>query len=134
MADHATYHRHPLSGYEPARLVPVLQAEEELRGLLIASLAGSAADYRRFLGRLGSHLRAYYKGKLTRSGRPDTEAEDLVLQCQRGPQAIGLGAFPGLPLAVFVAGRDMASQCKKRGKLCPSPCVPTGGQRPSMFP
>ncbi len=63
-----------------------------------------------------------------------TEAEDLVLQCQRGPQAIGLGAFPGLPLAVFVAGRDMASQCKKRGKLCPSPCVPTGGQRPSMFP
>lgn len=78
VADHATYHRHPLSGYEPARLVPVLQAEEELRGLLIASLAGSAADYRRFLGRLGSHLRAYYKGKLARSGRTDTEAEDLV--------------------------------------------------------
>ena len=57
-------------------LVP--RAEEELRGLLIASLGGSAADYRRFLGRLGSHLRAYYKGKLVRSGRSDTEAEDLV--------------------------------------------------------
>lgn len=56
----------------------MLQVEEELRALLIASLAGSAADYRRFLGRLGSHLRAYYKGKLARSGRTDTEAEDLV--------------------------------------------------------
>lgn len=78
MAEHATYLWHPLSGYEPARLVPVLQVEEELRALLIASLAGSAADYRRFLGRLGSHLRAYYKGKLARSGRSDTEAEDLV--------------------------------------------------------
>ncbi|KQP67973.1 RNA polymerase subunit sigma [Methylobacterium sp. Leaf111] len=54
------------------------QAEEELRGLLIASLGGSAVDYRRFLERLGSHLRAYYKGKLVRSGRTDTEAEDLV--------------------------------------------------------
>ena len=43
MAEHATYLWHPLSGYEPARLVPVLQTEEELRGLLIASLAGSAA-------------------------------------------------------------------------------------------
>lgn len=64
--------------HEPARLALVPRAEEELRGLLIASLGGSAADYRRFLGRLGSHLRAYYKGKLVRSGRSDTEAEDLV--------------------------------------------------------
>jgi RNA polymerase sigma factor (sigma-70 family) len=63
---------------ESARLAAVSPAERELRGLLIASLAGSAVDYRRFLERLGSHLRAYYKGKLVRSGRADTEAEDLV--------------------------------------------------------
>jgi RNA polymerase sigma-70 factor (ECF subfamily) len=64
--------------HEPARLAQVPRAEEELRGLLIASLGGNAADYRRFLERLGAHLRAYYKGKLVRSGRSDTEAEDLV--------------------------------------------------------
>lgn len=78
VVDHATYLGLPLGGHEPARLVPVLQAEEELRGLLVASLGGSTVDYRRFLGHLGSHLRAYYKGKLIRCGRSDTEAEDLV--------------------------------------------------------
>ena len=81
MADDAIDFVLPLGGHEPARLARVArvsQAEEELRGLLIASLGGSAVDYRRFLERLGSHLRAYYKGKLVRSGRTDTEAEDLV--------------------------------------------------------
>lgn len=78
MADDAIDFVLPLGGHEPARLARVSQAEEELRGLLVASLGGSAVDYRRFLERLGSHLRAYYKGKLVRSGRADTEAEDLV--------------------------------------------------------
>jgi RNA polymerase sigma-70 factor (ECF subfamily) len=78
VADNATSFDLSLGGRGSARLTLVTQAEEELRALLIASLGGSAVDYRRFLGRLGSHLRAYYKGKLVRFGRSDTEAEDLV--------------------------------------------------------
>ncbi|AYO83213.1 RNA polymerase sigma factor (sigma-70 family) [Methylobacterium sp. PvP062] len=78
MADDATYFELWPGIHEPARTALVTQAEEELRGLLIASLGGSAVDYRRFLVRLGAHLRAYYKGKLVRSGQSDTEAEDLV--------------------------------------------------------
>ena len=56
----------------------VIRQEAELRALLTSGLDGSAADYRRFLERLGPHLRAYYKGKLVRSGRSAAEAEDLV--------------------------------------------------------
>jgi RNA polymerase sigma factor (sigma-70 family) len=52
--------------------------ENELRALLSSGLAGSATDYRLFLERLGPHLRAYFKGKLARSGRAAPEAEDLV--------------------------------------------------------
>lgn len=57
---------------------PVIHQEAELRALFTAGLRGSAADYRHFLERLGPHLRAYYKGKLARSGRMAAEAEDLV--------------------------------------------------------
>lgn len=78
VANDATYFELHGARCKPARLAPVPRTEEELRGLLVASLEGSAADYRLFLSRLGSHLRAYYKGKLIRSGRGDTEAEDLV--------------------------------------------------------
>jgi RNA polymerase sigma-70 factor (ECF subfamily) len=52
--------------------------ENELRALLSSGLAGSTTDYRLFLERLGPHLRAYFKGKLTRAGRAAPEAEDLV--------------------------------------------------------
>src|SRR6266849_8271025 len=50
----------------------------ELKGLMLASLDGSAVSYRTLLERLSSRLRAYYKGKLARVGRGATEAEDLV--------------------------------------------------------
>ncbi|MBK3405244.1 sigma-70 family RNA polymerase sigma factor [Methylorubrum populi] len=56
----------------------MIDQENELRALLSAGLAGSATEYRRFLERLGPHLRAYFKGKLVRSGRAAPEAEDLV--------------------------------------------------------
>jgi RNA polymerase sigma-70 factor, ECF subfamily len=52
--------------------------ETELRALMIASLDGDAAAHRALLTRLGAHLRAYFKGHLTRTGRGPTEAEDLV--------------------------------------------------------
>lgn len=50
---------------------PVIRQEAELRAPLTSGLAGSAVDYRRFLERLGPHLRAHYKGKFTAAdGRP----------------------------------------------------------------
>lgn len=66
--------REERSGAGPA----LIRQEAELRALLSAGLSGSAPDYRRFLERLGPHLRAYFKGKLDRSRRAATEAEDLV--------------------------------------------------------
>ena len=45
---------------------------------MIASLSGDAAAHRALLGRLGSRLRGYYKGRLARIGRDASEAEDLV--------------------------------------------------------
>jgi len=56
----------------------VVYQEAELAALLTSGLEGSAADYRLFLERVGSHLRAYFKGKLVRVGRTAAEAEDLV--------------------------------------------------------
>jgi RNA polymerase sigma-70 factor (ECF subfamily) len=56
----------------------VTPSETELKALMLASLDGDAASYRSLLDRLGSRLRAYYKGKLARVGRGATEAEDLV--------------------------------------------------------
>lgn len=52
--------------------------EAELKALMMASLEGDAAAHRTLLDRLSRHLRAYYKGKLTRAGRNAAEAEDLV--------------------------------------------------------
>jgi RNA polymerase sigma-70 factor (ECF subfamily) len=52
--------------------------EIELKALMLASLDGDAASYRSLLDRLSRRLRAYYKGKLARTGRSAAEAEDLV--------------------------------------------------------
>jgi len=52
--------------------------ETELRGLMIAGLAGDAAAHRALLERLSGQLRAYFKGQLNRIGRGPVEAEDLV--------------------------------------------------------
>ena len=53
-------------------------AEAELKSLMRASQDGDAASHRGLLERLSSHLRAYYKSRLTKIGRGATEAEDLV--------------------------------------------------------
>jgi RNA polymerase sigma-70 factor, ECF subfamily len=76
--------------------------EIELKALMLAGLAGDAAAHRRLLDRLSSRLRAYYKGKLARSGRAAAEAEDLV---QEAVLAIHLkrGTYdPGEPLTPWV--------------------------------
>ncbi len=52
--------------------------ETELRGLMIAGLAGDAAAHRALLERLSGQLRAYFKGQLNRIGRGPVESEDLV--------------------------------------------------------
>jgi hypothetical protein len=52
--------------------------ETELRGLMIAGLAGDAAAYKTLLERLTALLRGYYKARLARIGRGAAEAEDLV--------------------------------------------------------
>jgi RNA polymerase sigma-70 factor (ECF subfamily) len=45
---------------------------------MVAALHGDAANYRALLARLSRHLRAYFNRRLSRSGRPVTDAEDLV--------------------------------------------------------
>ena len=52
--------------------------EQELKALMTASLDGDAAAYRMLLERLSAHLRSYYRRRLTRAGRPASEAEDLL--------------------------------------------------------
>ena len=52
--------------------------ERELRALMTASLDGDARAYHQLLERLTSHLRAYYRHRLTRIGHGPTEAEDLL--------------------------------------------------------
>ena len=52
--------------------------ETELRGLMIAGLAGDDAAHRALLERLSGQLRAYFKGQLNRIGRGPVESEDLV--------------------------------------------------------
>lgn len=53
--------------------------EVELRALMLASLNGNAAAYRKLLGSLSGHLRAYYRIRLKRTGRgAEEESEDLV--------------------------------------------------------
>lgn len=44
--------------------------EAELKGLTIAGPAGDAAAYKTLLQRLTALLRAYYKARLARIGRP----------------------------------------------------------------
>ena len=56
----------------------MIASEGELRRLMKAGLDGNAAAYRALLDRLSGHLRAYYRGKLARIGRSQSEAEDLV--------------------------------------------------------
>ena len=55
-----------------------MTGEPELKALMLKSLDGDAASYRTLLDLLSRRLRAYYKGKLARTGHGAVEAEDLV--------------------------------------------------------
>jgi RNA polymerase sigma-70 factor, ECF subfamily len=52
--------------------------ERELRALMTAGLDGDGGAYHQLLGRLTSHLRAYYRQRFARIGHGPTEAEDLL--------------------------------------------------------
>lgn len=71
----ATLPGRPLS---PLKWSTVRSAEADLKPLMIAGLDGDAKAYRELLEKLGSQLRAYFKGQLARINRGPVEAEDLV--------------------------------------------------------
>ena len=80
----------------------MIASEGELRGLMRAALDGDKAAYRTLLDRLSRHLRAYYRGKLARIGRGQTEAEDLVQDTLlRGWRGRG-GFAPGTNLEAWL--------------------------------
>ncbi|MBN9049404.1 MAG: sigma-70 family RNA polymerase sigma factor [Rhizobiales bacterium] len=54
-----------------------MSPEDELKGLMIASMGGDSTSYQTLLSRLSGHLRAYYKKRL-RGGHSIHEVEDLV--------------------------------------------------------
>lgn len=56
----------------------MINNEAELRSLMQAGLNGDAVAYRTLLDQLSRRLRAYYRGRLARIGRSQSEAEDLV--------------------------------------------------------
>ena len=56
----------------------MLPDEAALKALMTAGLAGQEEPYRRLLHRLSSHLRGYFKTRLSRAGRSGAETEDLL--------------------------------------------------------
>lgn len=55
-----------------------MENEEQLRSLMLASLEGDSASYRKLLLALSKQLRPYFAANLARFGRSNSEAEDLV--------------------------------------------------------
>ena len=53
----------------------MIEAEADLKALMLAGLAGDAAAHRRFLAAVAGNLRAYYRSRLRTA--PE-DAEDLV--------------------------------------------------------
>lgn len=73
--------------------------EAKLRGLLLAALGGDAVAYREFLATLGSHLRAYFRRRL--SALPDS-VEDLVQETLLAVHTHRHTYEPQLPLTAWV--------------------------------
>jgi RNA polymerase sigma-70 factor (ECF subfamily) len=73
--------------------------EDRLRDLLVRALAGDAAVYHAFLKDLSSHLRAYFRKRL--SGLPD-EVEDLVQESLLAVHNQRHTYDPGQPLTAWV--------------------------------
>lgn len=78
------------------------EIEAELKDLMVAGLDGDAAAHRSLLERLSRHLRGYYKGRLARSGRGATEAEDLVQEALLAIHTQRHTYDPGEPLTPWV--------------------------------
>ncbi len=73
--------------------------EDRLRDLLLNGLAGDAAAYHAFLTELSTHLRAYFRKRL--SGLPD-EVEDLVQESLLAIHNQRHTYDPGQPLTAWV--------------------------------
>lgn len=73
--------------------------EKRLRSLLLAGLAGDAAEYEAFLKELSAHLRAFLRKRLTRL--PD-EVEDLVQESLIAVHNQRHTYDPGQPLSAWV--------------------------------
>ena len=73
--------------------------EDRLRDLLVRALAGDAAAYHAFLKDLSTHLRAYFRKRL--SGLPD-EVEDLVQESLLAVHNQRHTYDPGQPLTAWV--------------------------------
>jgi RNA polymerase sigma-70 factor (ECF subfamily) len=73
--------------------------ENRLRDLLVRGLAGDAAAYHAFLKDLSTHLRAYFRKRL--SGMPD-EVEDLVQESLLAVHNQRHTYDPGQPLTAWV--------------------------------
>lgn len=73
--------------------------EARLRDLLVRGLAGNAAAYHTFLTELSTHLRAYFRKRL--SGLPD-EVEDLVQESLLAVHNQRHTYDPGQPLTAWV--------------------------------
>ena len=76
--------------------------EAELKGLMIAGLAGDSAAYKTLLQRLTALLRAYYKSRLARVGRGVSEAEDLVQEAMMAMHTRRHTYDPDQPLTPWV--------------------------------
>ena len=73
--------------------------ETRLRDQLLAGLQGDAAAYRRFLGALAAHLRAFFRRRLFH--QPD-EVEDLVQETLLAIHSQRHTYRPDLPLTAWV--------------------------------
>lgn len=76
-------------------------AEERLRGLFIAGLAGDAARYREFLSALAAHLRAFLRRRMAQW--PD-DVEDLVQESLLAVHNSRHTWQPAQPLTAWVHG------------------------------
>jgi RNA polymerase sigma-70 factor, ECF subfamily len=76
--------------------------EAELKNLMVAGLSGDATAHRLLLEQLSRLLRGYYKRRLARIGRSDTEAEDLVQEALLAIHTRRHTYDPGEPLTPWV--------------------------------
>jgi RNA polymerase sigma-70 factor, ECF subfamily len=77
---------------------PEQTVETHLKALMVASLGGDAAAYRKLLGALTPHLRAYYGRRLQRAA----DAEDLVQETLIAIHTRRASYDPGQPFTAWL--------------------------------